>query len=69
MSKDRKRSVPRAAANAVLGLDAFERISAVEGVRLTDEMRRDLRAFEQEHIGAQERARLIAEKYGRELFC
>ncbi|WP_342150478.1 hypothetical protein [Methylorubrum sp. SB2] len=69
MSKDRKRRGPRAAANAALGLDAFERISAVEGVRLTDEMRRDLLAFEREQIGAQERTRFIAEKYGCEPSC
>jgi len=32
-------------------------------------MRRDLLAFEREHVGAQERTRFIADRYGREPSC
>lgn len=50
----------------VLGLEAFERISAVEGIRLTDAMRRDLRSLEQRGLSSEERTRFIADRYGRE---
>jgi len=66
MSKSRKRNGSGPASGAVLGLAAFERISAVEGIRLTAEMRRDLPALERDRIGAEERTRFIADKYGRE---
>ena len=66
MTKRRKRDGSRSGTGTVLGLKTFERISAVEGVRLTAEMRRDLLAFERDRTGPEERTRILAAKYGRE---
>lgn len=48
-----------------LGLGAFEKISAVEGVRLTPEMKRDLQQLDSPRMTAAERTRFIAGKYGK----
>ena len=49
----------------VLGRDSFARISAVEGIHLTREMKRDLREFDRKGLSATERRRAIVNKYGR----
>jgi len=49
----------------VLGRDSFARISAVEGIRLTREMKRDLREFDRKGLSSAERRRAIMKKYGR----
>lgn len=49
----------------VLGRDSFARISAVEGIRLTSEMKRDLQAFDRKGLSSAERRRAIMKKYGR----
>jgi hypothetical protein len=49
----------------VLGLAVFEKISAVEGIHLTDEMRRDLASLERRGLSPEQRASSIADKYGR----
>jgi hypothetical protein len=49
----------------VLGRDSFARISAVEGIRLTREMKRDLQAFDRKGLSSAERRRVIVKKYGR----
>ena len=49
----------------VLGRDSFARISAVEGIHLTREMKRDLREFDRKRLSAAERRRAIVNKYGR----
>lgn len=49
----------------VLGLAAFEKISAVEGIRLTEAMKRDLHSFERRPMTPEERTRFITDKYGR----
>ncbi len=49
----------------VLGLAAFEKISAVEGIHLTHEMRRDLASLERRGLSPEQRAASIADKYGR----
>jgi hypothetical protein len=48
-----------------IGRDGFAKIGAVEGVRLSREMTRDLRDFDRKGLSDQERARAIARKYGR----
>jgi hypothetical protein len=48
-----------------LGLKAFEKISAIEGVRLSREMRRDVRAITEPKISGAERTRFITDKYGK----
>jgi hypothetical protein len=48
-----------------IGRDAFAKISAVEGIRLSDEMIRDLRDFDRRRLSDDERGRAIMRKYGR----
>ena len=43
----------------VLGRERFARISAVEGIALTDEMRATLERFDREGLSADERRRAI----------
>lgn len=43
----------------VLGRDRFARISAVEGIALTEEMRATLDRFDREGLSAEERRRAI----------
>lgn len=49
----------------VLGQKAFEKISAVEGIRLTAEMRRDLKRLDDSRLGAEAERRFLIQKYGR----
>ena len=49
----------------ILGLRAFEKISAVEGVHLSRAMKRDVEAFSRPQISGAERTRLINSKYGK----
>ncbi len=53
------------AGGLVLGLAAFEKISAVEGIHLTQEMRRDLAILERRDLTPEQRARFIDDRYGR----
>jgi hypothetical protein len=48
-----------------LGRDSFAKISAVEGVHLTPEMKRDFREFDRKDLSPAERRRAIASKYGK----
>ncbi len=48
-----------------LGLGAFQKISAVEGIRVGDPMLADLRAMAQKHPGENARTRYITGKYGK----
>ncbi len=48
----------------VLGRERFARISAVEGVALTDEMRATLERFDREGLSAEERRRAILAALG-----
>jgi len=49
----------------VLGLKAFEKISAVEGIKLSPEMRRDLQKIEDKPDDSEATKRLLLEKYRR----
>ena len=49
----------------VLGRAGFAKISAIEGIHLTSEMKRDLREFDRKGLSAAERRRAIVNKYGR----
>ena len=46
-----------------IGRDAFAKISAVEGIYLTKEMRNDFRAFEQVGLSHTARRETILKKY------
>jgi hypothetical protein len=48
-----------------IGLAGFEKISAVEGIRLTQDMRRVFRGLEARNASAAERRSVIAKRYGR----
>ena len=54
---DRAAPVPQPAQGFVLGRERFARISAVEGVALTPEMRATLERFDREGLSAEERRR------------
>ena len=49
-----------------IGLADFERISAVEGLHLSAEMKRMFREFERQNLLAEERRRRIVAKYGKQ---
>ncbi len=47
-----------------VGRDPFEKISAVEGIQISGEMKRDLRAFDRKTLSADEQRRVVLAKYG-----
>jgi hypothetical protein len=49
----------------VIGLEGFEKISAVEGLRLTRDMKGTFRSLDKRNASAAERRSVIAKKYGR----
>lgn len=55
----------RAHESFTIGRNGFAKISAVEGVRLSREMKQDLRDFDRKGLSDHERGRAIARKYGR----
>lgn len=48
-----------------IGRSAFAKISAVEGIYLTKEMREDFRVFEQKGLSHEDRRKMISQKYAR----
>ncbi|HEX2891908.1 DUF2188 domain-containing protein [Vineibacter terrae] len=48
-----------------LGRNAIAKISAVEGLHLTEEIRDDFREFDRRRLSDDERRRLLVNKYGR----
>ena len=48
-----------------LGRAGFAQISAVEGIFLTPEMKRDFKAFDAKGLSDEERRRAIINKYGK----
>jgi hypothetical protein len=49
-----------------IGLADFEKISAVEGLRLSAEMKRMFREFDRQNLSAEARRRRIIAKYGKQ---
>jgi hypothetical protein len=49
----------------VIGRQAFAKISAVEGIHLTQELSKDFQVFEQNHLSPKDRRQAIASKYIR----
>jgi hypothetical protein len=62
-SSDQKRR--QAAGGFTLGRASFAKISAVEGVKLSDAMRSEFREFDRQNLPADERRRRIVAKHGR----
>lgn len=61
------RTNKRAKANAssvIIGLAGFEKISAIEGLHLTREMKATFRALDRKGATARERRAAIIKKYG-----
>ena len=50
---------------ATLGLAAFEKISAVDGIKLTARMRRDVCAACRDDLSESERTRYLIDRYGK----
>jgi hypothetical protein len=50
-------------AGLVLGRDRFARISAVEGIELTADMRKTLDGFDREGLSAEDRRRAIIRRF------
>ena len=48
----------------VLGQKVFEKISAVEGIHLTEEMRHDLKQLTEKHLGTEAERQFLIKKYG-----
>ena len=48
----------------VLGGDSFDKISAVEGIFLSEEMKRDFRALDRKRLSPEERREWLIAKYG-----
>ncbi len=48
----------------IIGRDAFAKISAVEGVRLTPAMRKDFESFDAKSLSPSARRAALIEKYG-----
>jgi hypothetical protein len=63
MKKGSKRR-PKAAGKVTIGRSAFARISAIEGIRLTDEMWSDFRGFDLKRLSDAKRRGAILRKYG-----
>jgi hypothetical protein len=49
-----------------IGLADFERISAVEGLRLSAEMKKMFREFDRENLSAEARRKRIIARYGKQ---
>lgn len=63
--KSRSKSQNPSSKNFVIGRHGFAKISAVEGVKLTREMREDLREFDRKGLSAEERRSAITRKYAK----
>lgn len=54
-----------AAESFTIGREAFAKISAVEGIRLSAEVEEAFREFDRKGLSAEERRREIMNRYGR----
>jgi hypothetical protein len=60
------RRVTGKSAAFTIGLADFAKISAVEGLHLSAEMKRMFREFDRQNLSAEERRRRIIAKYGKQ---
>ena len=49
-----------------LGADSFDRVSAIEGISLTQEMKRDFRALDRKRLSPEARRQWLIAKYGKQ---
>ena len=64
MKKSPQNPQKKAPTGVTIGRQGFARISAVEGIRLTNEMRADFQDFDLKRLSNAERRLTIARKYG-----
>ena len=55
----------RARESFTIGREGFAKISAVEGVRLSDDMKQAFREFDSKGLSPEERRREIVRRYGK----
>ena len=65
MAPNRKASPKPPPKGMTLGASAFDKISAVEGIRLKPESKRMFAEFDRQGLSAEQRRRAIAEKHAR----
>lgn len=62
---DQRRTEPQGGGEFTLGRDSFAKISAVEGIHLSPDMRQAFREFDRRGLTGAERRRAIARTYGK----
>jgi hypothetical protein len=65
MARNQTPRRPTSSSGFRIGREGFARISAIEGVRLTPAMKRDLESFERDKLPQEARRQAIRTKYGR----
>jgi hypothetical protein len=65
MKNPSARPPARASRIFTLGRRSFAKISAIEGIVLTNGMDEDFREFERKRLPAAERRRILSRKYGK----
>jgi hypothetical protein len=60
-----KAAKPRGKKGFIIDAEAWASISAVEGLQLTEEMKRERREFDRLGLTAEERRKFIIKKYGQ----
>ena len=61
----RKAAKPQRKAGFILGAEAWAHICAIEGLRLTEEMKQEHREFDRLGLTPKERREYIIKKYGQ----
>lgn len=64
MKQKPERAKRKTRSRVTIGLRGFVQISAIEGLRLSDEMLRDFEEFDRRGLPPAERRKAIARKYG-----
>lgn len=54
----------RSSGTYTVGRGGFSKISAVEGIKPTRRMEEDFKEFDRQRLSAEERRRVLADKYG-----
>lgn len=65
MSRPSTKAAKRAVKGYTIGRHGFAKISALEGIHLSDAMDADFREFDRNGLSAEERRKVIRRKYGK----
>jgi hypothetical protein len=66
MREKATKTASRTSQGFILGRAGFEKISTVEGIRFSTDLKKPLHDLDREDATAAQRRRLIARKYGKE---